>query len=222
MTDFEVEAVHAESTLTAVLADSRGDIAEARQMLASIPDPQIEAAADSLGAAVDAASTPVAGADPFTTLSRLRAANSALEELVRERQTRPERERQRAQLTAALDDAERQIALARTMVTDHPAQVGPEARTRLAQAERLLGGIEQVEDARVRLAARTAGGRSRGGGGRDRAARHPEQRLGRAGLGRPWLAVAGCGGGGMGGVLGGVLGGMMLGGILDDFDMDFD
>jgi hypothetical protein len=221
VTDFEVEAVHAESTLTAVLADSRGDIVEARQMLASIPDPQIEAAADNLGAAVAAASTPVAGADPFTTLNRLRAANSALEELVQERQTRPERERQRAQLTAALDDADRQIALARTMISDHPAQVGPEARTRLAQAERLLGGIEQVQDAAsALLQARQAADLAA------EAAAIAQRDIQSSGWGEPdWGGPArggGMGGGGMGGVLGGVLGGMVLGGILDDFDMDFD
>lgn len=150
--DFEVEAVQAESTLAAVLADSRGDVAEARRLLASIPDAQIESAAAALDQAVAAASAPGADDDPFTSLSRLRAANAALEELIQERQTRPERDRQRAQLTAALDDAERQVALARTMVTDHPAQVGPDARTRLAQAERLLAGIEQAADAAGALA----------------------------------------------------------------------
>jgi len=220
VTDFEVEAVHAESTLTAVLADSRGDIAEVRRLLASIPDPQIEAAAAELAAAVDAASTPVAGADPFTTLSRLRASNSALEELVRERQTRPERERQRAQLTAALDDAERQIALARAIVTDHPGQVGPDARTRLAQAERLLGGIEHVEDAAsALLQARQAADLAA------EAAAVAQRDIQSSGWGEPEWVVRGpaLGGGGMGGgLLGGVLGGMMLGGILDDFDMDFD
>ena len=229
VTDFEVEAVHAESTLAAVLADSRGDIAQARQLLASIPDAQIESAANDLERAVAAASDPAADDDPFTALSRLRGANTALEELVQERQTRPERERQRAQLTAALADAERQIALARAMVTDHPAQIGPDARTRLAQAERLLDGVELTTDATAALQqARQAADLAADAAGlaqRDlqTAAQHDRWRAengGRGGWGDDW--GGGPGGGGMGGVLGGVLGGMVLGGILDDFDMDFD
>lgn len=231
VTDFEVEAVHAESTLAAVLADSRSDVAEARQLLASSPDAEIETATSALEQAIEASST--ASGDPFTTLSRLRAANEALDALVRERRSRPERERQRAHLTAALADAERQIARARALVRDHPGRVGPDARTRLAQAERLLDGVTLLDDpqaalAQVRqaadLAAEAAALAERDIATAAQYERWHAESGGRGGWGQgDWGGPGwGGGGGGMGGVLGGVLGGMVLGGILDDFDMDFD
>ncbi|TDE94883.1 hypothetical protein EXU48_08830 [Occultella glacieicola] len=244
VTDYEVEAVHAESTLTAVLADSRSDIVEARHLLAAAPDHEIEGATAALDEAVAAAATGEAARDPFTTLSRLRAANEALDRLVRERRSRPERERLRAHLEAALADADRQVALARTLIADHPGSTGPDSRTRLAQAERLLGGVTLVEDPQAALSqgrqaadlAAEAAALAR----RDLEAarmREQEQRSQWGGDGG-WGEDRGSGwGGGYGGgrgrrggfgaegVLGGVLGGMVLGGILDgldDFDFDFD
>ena len=228
--DHEVESVHAESTLAAVLADSRSDVAEARQMLAATPDSEIESATTTLEHAIAAAAEPASARDPFTALSRLRAANATLESLVDERRTRPERERQRAHLQAARDDADRQIALARALVSDHPGQVGPQARTRLAQAEQMLDGVADLKDpatalARVRQAADLAAGAAE---------------LARADLEAAWTRQRDNAGprwgdhdpgrgrrglGGAEGVLGGVLGGMVLGGILDgldDFDLDFD
>jgi hypothetical protein len=221
--DFEVETVHAESTLAAVLADSRSDVTEARQLLAVAPDDRLAEAATALDRAVGEASQPNAGADPFTTLNRLRAANEALEMLVHERRSRPEQERLRARLEAALADADRQVALARAFIADHAGSVGPDARTRLAQAERLLESVVHVEDSQtaltqVRQAADLAAAAA-AAAQHDVAASQDRWHTDGAGwsdLGR------GRGGGGLGGVLGGVLGGMVLGGVLDDFDMDFD
>lgn len=229
VTDFEVEVVQAESTLAAVLADSRSDIAAARQLTAAAPSAEIDDAAAALQTAVDAAAGRDAG-DPFTTLSTLRGANQRLEQLVQERQTRPQRERVRAHLEAALADADRQVARARTLITDHPGAVGPDARTRLAQAERLLAGVTHLDDpeqalAGVRQSADLAA-EAAAIAERDLATavqrRQHEQTWGGADDwgGGDWGGRRG--GGSLGGVLGGVLGGMVLGGILDDFDMDFD
>ncbi|CAM3486283.1 hypothetical protein OCAE111667_12265 [Occultella aeris] len=239
VTDYEVEAVHAESILTAVLADSRSDLAEARHLLAASGDPEVEAAAAALDAAVTAAATGEASRDPFTTLSRLRASNESLDRLVQERRNRPERERRRAHLEAAHADADRQIALARTLIADYPGFIGPDSRTRLAQAERLLGGVGLVEDPPAALAqARQAADLAA-----DAAAiarrdlevaqmREHEQRAGWGDRGSGWGDDWGGpgrggrrGGSGAGGLLGGVIGGMVLGGLLDgmdDFDFDFD
>ncbi|GAB2594358.1 hypothetical protein [Pseudactinotalea suaedae] len=223
VTDFEVETVHAQSTLAAVLADSRADVTEARQLLAATPDEEITEAVTALERAIGEASAARAAADPFTTLSRLRAANGALEALVHERRSRPDQERLRAHLVAALADADRQVALARALVADHPGIVGPDARTRLAQAQRLLDGVTEVTDshtalAQVRQAADLAA-EAAAAAERDVAASHQDPW--QAGVG-DWGGPVRAPGGGLGGVLGGVLGGMMLGGILDDFDMDFD
>ncbi|WP_156251049.1 hypothetical protein [Pseudactinotalea terrae] len=220
--DFEVETVHAESTLAAVLADSRSDVTEARQMLAVTPDDRLGEAAAALEAAITDASEPRAGADPFTTLSRLRTANEALEALVHERRSRPQQERLRARLVGALADADRQVALARAFIADHPGRVGSDARTRLAQAERLLDGVVQVDDsqtalAQVRQAADLAAAAA-ATAERDVAA----SQQGRWHADTDWGGRGRGSGAGLGGMLGGVLGGMMLGGILDDLDMDLD
>lgn len=230
VTDYEVEAVEAESTLAAVLADSRSDVAEARAQLAASADAQIESAASRLDEAIAAATS--SAADPFTALTRLRGANEALDRLMVERRRAPERERLRAHLEAALADAERQIALGRTLVTDHPGRVGPEARTRLAQAERLLDSVTMLDDPEAALAqARQAADLASEAAGlaeRDvAAAQQREQGYGDWGGGPGWGGGQRWGGGGRGyggaeGILGGVIGGMVLGGILDGFDMDFD
>ncbi|WP_420113295.1 hypothetical protein [Pseudactinotalea sp.] len=222
VTDHEVESVHAESTLAAVLADSRTDVAEARQLLAAADDPDVAAAAAALEQALAAAGQPEAAGDPFTSLSRVRAANTALEQLVQDRRRRPEREREREHLLAALADADRQVALARTLIADHPGQIGSQARTRLAQAERLLDGVTDLDDpaaalAQVRQAADLAAGAA------DRARADLTAGVSHRQDAPPWAPDPGRGGAGS--VLGGVLGGMVLGGILDgldDIDLDFD
>ncbi len=212
---YEVEAVPAESTLAAVLADSRSDVAQARRLLASRHDPAIEEATTALEQRI--AATDPQGHDPFTALNELRAANAELDRLVAEHRTRPERELLRAHLVAALADAERQIARAHTLVADHGGLVGPQPRTRLAQAERLLDGVTLLDDARAALeqSRRSADLAAEAAALAERDVAAAQQQ---------WRGGHGPGGGigGVGGVLGGVLGGMVLGGILDDIDLDFD
>lgn len=132
---FEVEALRAESTLAAIVEDSRGDIAVA---LREPHNPGVAKAIRELQAAL--ASLPPAGVntDPFTHLDRLREANSGLDAAIaaaRERAARPIPPLDHVH--HAIDDADRQLAVARDVIAGHRGWIGADARTRLAEAERI-------------------------------------------------------------------------------------
>ena len=220
---FEIEALRAEAALGAMIAESRTEIASAR----ALPGPQRAGAIDAAIAALESAlaELPHAGepSDPVSSLTRVRRANTALDDAVRDRFERDERSRRvQAQLGPALDDAERQVAGARAVVDDYRAPVGPDARTRLAEAERELAVARAATDAERALhAARRAAALAA------EAASLAHRDIARSGVGQRWDGGwNGPGGdswggrpygrpGGSGG-LGAVLGGMVLGGILDD------
>lgn len=238
---YEIEALRAESTLAAVVADSRGDLIAVRDVPAT---PAVASAAADLEAAL--AALPGAGtpSDPFADLSRLREANSALDRAVdtaRDRAARPVPSRD--QLAHAIDDAERQLAVARDVVAGHRGYIGADARTRLAEAERALtdvhryGSDEESRDQAFGLARRAAslaaealdlarrdidGGQAGYGrddwGGRDDRGGGDRRRGGGSGGGYGGGAY----GGGrrsndLGGLAGGLLGGMVLGELFEDF-----
>jgi hypothetical protein len=217
---FEIEALQAESTLAAMVAESHAELAAARAMPAPERAGRIDAAIASLEGALATLPAPGARLDPIGSLSALRQANTALDDAVAERTHRAQhQERLRAQLVTAIDDAERQIASARSMITDYRMPIGPDARTRLAEAERLLAGITEEPTpelalARARRAAALAAdaaayaqvdlqnaqgyGYGYGGG------------YGPQGYGpRGGISIGG------GQILGGVLGGLAIGGLLD-------
>lgn len=132
---FEVEALRAESTLAAIVEDSRGDIAVA---LREPHSPGVAKAIAELQTAL--ASLPPAGVntDPFTHLDRLREANSGLDAAIaaaRERAARPIPPLDHVH--HAIDDADRQLAVARDVIAGHRGWIGADARTRLAEAERI-------------------------------------------------------------------------------------
>lgn len=139
---FEVEALRAESTLDAIVDDSRQDVASAREFR-SVPAVAEATVAleNELAALAPAGTRP----DPFTELTRLRAANAALDAAVataRERAARPVPPE--AHVRHAIDDADRQLGVARTVISGHRGWIGADARTRLAEAERLrldLGAV---------------------------------------------------------------------------------
>lgn len=223
---FEIEALRAETTLAAVVDDSRGDLVAARDAPQSAA---VVAASAALGDAL--AALPRAGAktDPFGELTRLREANAALDAAVdaaRERAAKPVPGAE--QVRHAIDDADRQLAVARDLIGGHRGWIGADARTRLAEAERLradLGtlvgqraslGAELVEeDAReqaLALARRVAflGGEALQLAQRDIDASRPQDPpMGGWGGGRR--------GGGDGGAMGGILGGLVIGSLLGDF-----
>lgn len=233
--NFEIEALRAESTLSAVVADSRGDLVTAREVPAT---GQVTAAAQALQAALDSLPAPGTGQDPFADLNRLREANAALDRAVddaRERAARPTVTTE--QVNHAIDDGERQLALARDVISGHRGYIGADARTRLAEAERALSEARRLAaDAESRHQALTAARRGAdlantalGLAQRDidtgRSQNYgeygdydddygswgdPRDRRGRG-------ARGGRGGGGMDGMFGGLIGGMVLGEILEDF-----
>ncbi|WP_336633278.1 MULTISPECIES: hypothetical protein [unclassified Microbacterium] len=132
---FEIEALRAESTLDAIVDDSRQDVAAAREFRAV---PAVAEATVALERELAALAPAGTKPDPFTELTRLRAANAALDAAVakaRERAARPVPPE--AHVRHAIDDADRQLGVARTVISGHRGWIGADARTRLAEAERL-------------------------------------------------------------------------------------
>ncbi|CAH0202485.1 hypothetical protein [Microbacterium sp. Bi128] len=212
---FEIEALRAESTLAAVIDDSRGDLAEARR------GPQTPVVLQAMATLErELAALPAAGArtDPFAALSSLRQANADLD-LARERAARPVPSQE--QVEHAIDDADRQLAVARGLITGHRGWIGADARTRFVEAERLraglpLGPIPEEQRETVLATARRTGGLASESlqlAQRDIEQSRPDDwggnGYGGGGSGR---------GGGMGGgnMVGGMLGGLVIGSLLGD------
>ena len=216
---FEMEALSAESTLGAMIAESREELATARALPASLRSGAVDAAIAGLEQALASLPAPGTPSDPVGGLTRVRQANTALDDAVAAVQESSRRiETARAHLSTAFDDAESQILTARRVVDDYRAPVGPQARTRLAEAERELGEARTERDperqlARARRAASLAA-EAAALANRDLANAGWDDGSGRQAYGY------GDGYGGQrsgGNMLGGILGGMVLGGILEDF-----
>lgn len=213
--DFEIEALRAESTLADVIADSRGDLVAARD---APQVPAVTAAAAALEAALAALPPSREKADPFTQLSQLREANSGLDAAIavaRERAARPIPPV--AHVRHALDDADRQIAVARNVIAGHRGWIGADARTRLAEAERSRIDAEPLTaDEDTREEAMTLARRA---GALANEALHLAQRD--IDSSRPqdpgWGGQRGGRRGGMSDAMGGILGGMVIGSLLGDF-----
>ncbi|MBV0894357.1 hypothetical protein [Microbacterium sp. NC79] len=213
--DYELQALRAESTLNDVIADSRNDLIAARDMMSA---PAVATAMSALEAAL--AQLPPAGSksDPFTSLSQLRDANQALDAAVVKARDRAARPLPAVEAVRhAVDDADRQIAVARSVIAGHRGWIGADARTRLAEAERLRIDIDRLivpEDTReeaLALARRTAQLASEALqlAQRDIDSSRPQQQNTWGGGGRNQ-------GGGMSDMMGGLIGGAILGGILGD------
>jgi hypothetical protein len=219
---FEVEALQAESTLAAMVAESYAELSAARALPAPERRGRIDAAIASLEGALASLPAPGARLDPIGSLSALRQANTALDDAVAERTQRAQhQERLRAQLVTAIDDAERQIATARSMIMDYRMPVGPDARTRLAEAERQFAGITEERDPELALArARRAAALAAEAASYAQADLQNAQGYGYGGGYGGGYGPGGYGprGGvsiGGGQILGGVLGGLAIGGLLD-------
>ena len=232
---FEVEALRAESTLAAVVEDSRGDIVAARQ---APQVPAVQEAVRELEAAL--AALPAAGVntDPFTQLTRLREANAGLDAAIavaRHREANPIPDF--AHVRHAIDDADRQIAVARDVIAGHRGWIGADARTRFAEAERIRLDLDRYlgasasaatsipEDQReqaLALARRSAflASEALQLAQRDIESYRPQgwgdPQSGSWGQGQSgWGGRGGRGGGGD--VMSGVLGGLVIGSLLDGF-----
>ncbi|WP_336645142.1 hypothetical protein [Microbacterium sp. USHLN186] len=216
--DFELQALRAESTLAAVVDDSRGDIVAAR----SAPQtPEVAKATAALEAALLALAPSGTRNDPFAELTQLRSANTALDEAIAKAQYRMQHPLPSLdQVQHALDDADRQLGVARGLIAGHRGWIGADARTRLAEAERLridVPALLPAEDTRERAlsgARRVAqlASESLQLAQRDIDSARP-QNQGWGGDG--WGGGGRRGGMGGGDVMGGVLGGLVIGSILD-------
>lgn len=221
---FEVEALRAESTLAAIVEDSREDLVLA---LKEPHSPAVNAAIAELQSAL--AALPAAGVntDPFEQLTRLREANAGLDAAItaaRERAARPIPPLEHVR--HAIDDADRQLAVARDVIAGHRGWIGADARTRLAEAERVRADLDRYLG--TSAAAVTAIGedyREQAFAMARRAAFLASEALQLAqrdiDAARPqpdqW-GGQGWGGGRRGGgseVMGGILGGLVIGSILD-------
>lgn len=132
---YEVEALHAESKLAALVDESR------RGLAAALKEPQSRGVANAIAELRAAlADLPEVGVntDPIARLDRLRAANEALDAAiaaVRERATHPVPPPEHVR--HVIYDADKQLDLVRDTVAGHPGWVGPEALAQLAQSERV-------------------------------------------------------------------------------------
>ncbi|WP_279367568.1 hypothetical protein [Microbacterium testaceum] len=211
---FEIEALRAESTLAAVVDDSRNDLIEARL---GAQTPAVVQAMATLQQALTALPASGSRSDPFHALSSLRQANADLD-LARERAARPVPSQD--QVEHAIDDADRQIAVARGLITGHRGWIGADARTRFVEAERLraglpLGPVPEDQRETALATARRAGSLASEAlqiAQRDIEQSRPNDWGGDnrgGGYGR---------GGGMGGgnMVGGMLGGLVIGSLLGD------
>jgi hypothetical protein len=228
---FEVEALRAESTLAAIVEDSRDDLVVA---LREPQSPAVGAAIAELQSAL--AALPAAGVntDPFEQLTRLREANAGLDAAIaaaRERAARPIPPLEHVR--HAIDDADRQLAVARDVIAGHRGWIGADARTRLAEAERIRADLDRYlgtsaaaatsidEDHREQafaMARRTAFLASEGLqlAQRDIDAARPQPDQWGGGYGQQ----PGWGGGRRGGgsdLMGGILGGLVIGSLFDGF-----
>ncbi|AWB96379.1 hypothetical protein DCE93_12565 [Agromyces badenianii] len=223
---FEVEALRAESTLAAIVEDSRGDLVVA---LKEPQTPGVTTAIAELRAAL--ATLPPGGVntDPFAQLSTLRDANAGLDAAIaaaRERAARPIPPLEHVR--HAIDDADRQLAVARDVIAGHRGWIGADARTRLAESERIRIDLDRYlgtsaaaatvidEDHReqaMAMARRVAylAAEALQLAQRDIDSSRPQD-PGQWG-GQGW--GGGRRGGGGSDVMGGILGGLVIGGLLD-------
>jgi len=214
--DFEIEALRAESTLADVIADSRGDLVAVRDVPRT---PEVTAAAARLEEAL-ASLTPAGGRnDPFAELSRLREANGALDAAVAKARARAERPLPSPEAVRhAIDEAERQIAVARSLIDGHRGWIGADARTRLAEAMRVRDDIDRlppVDDSRERALpmARRASELAAEAlrlAQRDIDAARPRDDDRGGGWGARRRGPSG------GDIMGGIIGGALLGGLIGD------
>lgn len=217
---FEIEALRAESTLDAIVDDSREDLAAARDLRAV---PAVAAAMTTLERELSALAPAGHKPDPFTELTRLREANAALDVAVataRHRAAHPAPPE--AHVRHAIDDADRQLGVARSVISGHRGWIGADARTRLAEAERLrlelatraAAPIPEDDREQALADARRCGllaAEALQFAQRDIDSSRPND----GGWGGPGAGGGGGRRGGGGDVVSGILGGLVIGSILD-------
>ena len=217
--DFEVEALRAQSTLADVVADSRDDLVTART---APQTPAVTTAMAELQQALTRVTPAGTPGDPFAELSMLREKNAALDVAVdtaRERAARPLPPE--SHVRHAIDDADRQLSVARSVIAGHRGWIGADARTRLAEAESLRLALAPAgpiaEDDREQSLADARRCAALAGEALHLAQRDIDDSRPDGGWGGPGGYGGGWGGrgGGGGNMVGGILGGLVIGSMLD-------
>ena len=141
--------------LSRLASQSQADLAEARIARDSAPDPISGAAIGSAVAAIESVlgSLPGSGlgsldtGDPATSLTRLEGSVATLDSALATARNQTQRlEHASAALGGVLVSARSQIAATQDFITSRRGGVGTDARTRLAEAQRLLEVAEAQSD----------------------------------------------------------------------------
>lgn len=214
----------AQQSLDRTIAELRSDLAEARALAAS-SDPGGTIAATAAGTeqtVTDVQAALAAGrVDPLELARRLDAANRSIDAVLQGvRDARAQAQRAQSALQQTLLTARARVSACEDFLTARRGAVGPAARTRLAEASRLVAQAEQtattdagsalaqaqraaqLADEATQLAQQDVGGFQPGMGG------------GLGGVFGGGTVGAGGGGGAVGAILGGILIDSVLGGGL--------
>jgi uncharacterized membrane protein YgcG len=214
----------ATDAIPAMIADLTGDVAQAKAFAASGTAGAGEVAA-ATEQAINAAQADGAGGTPHpvATLQQLQAANQQIDAVLKGvRDAQEQTRRAQSSLAVTLLTAKSQVSAAEDFITARRGAVGAEARTRLAEAGRLVVQAEatgstdpvtalgqaqranQLAGESIGLAQNDVGGFGAGGLGGDG--------LGGGFSGGGLFGGGGGGNGSMGAILGGILIGNVLGG----------
>lgn len=200
--------------LPAAIEDIKAGIAQAGALLAQGSVPQ----ADQLTAARDAAAAAVAAAeragtvDPLGTFTELTKADADLDRLLAAvEQEREAAERLNRALEEALFTARSRVRSVSDFIDTRRGTIGPEARTRLAEAVRQIGAAEAKRSTDHAEAIAHANGAAMLAAQAQALANADVEQARRSYMGG---GPYGGGGGNMGAVIGGILIGNMLGGAM--------
>jgi hypothetical protein len=126
---------------------SQADLAEARVARDSAPDPTSGAAIGSAVTGLESVLGSLDTGDPATSIARLEGAIGTLDNALASARNQTQRlEHASAALVGVLVSARSQIAATQDFITSRRGGVGTDARTRLAEAQRLLEVAEAQSD----------------------------------------------------------------------------
>jgi hypothetical protein len=133
--------------LTRLVSQSRADLTEARDTRDSAPDPVSGAAIGSAVTGLESVLEPLDAASPAASLARIEGALATLDGALASARNQTERlEHAGAALVGVLVSARSQIAATQDFIASRRGGVGTDARTRLAEAQRLLEVAEAQSD----------------------------------------------------------------------------
>ncbi|HST73194.1 MAG TPA: TPM domain-containing protein [Kocuria rosea] len=214
------ELAQAEESLQDAVTIARRDVAEADALVRRGSNPELAGAAAGVNEVLRLVEEQLSGGrvDPLGLSRRLAVAKDGLDKGLASVRSQNDRDRSaRETLAHTLVSAQAQVSSASEYIWARRGGIGPEARTRLAEAERNLDAAQQLRQANPSEALAHANEAIRMAGEAQYIAQHDVESFGHGGYGGPG------GFGGMGAPMGGYghrgrssngLGGAVLGGIL--------